>query len=59
MQALDTFNSVVLSPIYYVKFTSFTILAGVIMFKIILFCSGEARALVGYSMLNGCQRGIL
>lgn len=32
-KALDTFNTVVVSPIYYVMFTTFTILASVIMFK--------------------------
>ncbi|KAJ6696817.1 hypothetical protein OIU85_003194 [Salix viminalis] len=32
-KALDTFNAAVVSPIYYVMFTSFTILASVIMFK--------------------------
>ncbi|KAJ0019975.1 hypothetical protein Pint_31832 [Pistacia integerrima] len=32
-KALDTFNTVVVSPIYYVMFTSLTILASVIMFK--------------------------
>ncbi|RRT63306.1 hypothetical protein B296_00022389, partial [Ensete ventricosum] len=32
-QALDTFNTAVVSPIYYVMFTSLTILASVIMFK--------------------------
>ncbi|CAO2829938.1 unnamed protein product [Amaranthus hypochondriacus] len=32
-KALDTFNTAVVSPIYYVMFTSFTILASVIMFK--------------------------
>lgn len=31
--ALDTFNTAVVSPIYYVMFTSFTIIASVIMFK--------------------------
>ncbi|KAJ6345319.1 hypothetical protein OIU78_008065 [Salix suchowensis] len=31
--ALDTFNTSVVSPIYYVMFTSLTILASVIMFK--------------------------
>lgn len=34
-QALDTFNTAVVSPIYYVMFTSLTILASVIMFKVI------------------------
>ncbi|KAF9684968.1 hypothetical protein SADUNF_Sadunf03G0005400 [Salix dunnii] len=34
MQALDTFNTAVVSPIYYVMFTSLTILASVIMFKV-------------------------
>ncbi|KAK6945457.1 Magnesium transporter NIPA [Dillenia turbinata] len=33
LSALDTFNTAVVSPIYYVMFTSFTILASVIMFK--------------------------
>ncbi|KAG8388955.1 hypothetical protein BUALT_Bualt02G0179100 [Buddleja alternifolia] len=32
-QALDTFNTAIVSPIYYVMFTSLTILASVIMFK--------------------------
>lgn len=36
MQALDTFNTAVVSPIYYVMFTSLTILASVIMFKVII-----------------------
>ncbi|KAK4784882.1 hypothetical protein SAY86_019250 [Trapa natans] len=31
--ALDTFNTAVVSPIYYVMFTSLTILASIIMFK--------------------------
>lgn len=35
MQALDTFNTAVVSPIYYVMFTSLTIVASVIMFKVI------------------------
>ncbi|KAJ7537814.1 hypothetical protein O6H91_11G022900 [Diphasiastrum complanatum] len=32
-KALDTFNTAVVSPIYYVMFTSFTIVASIIMFK--------------------------
>lgn len=32
-KALDTFNTAVVSPIYYVMFTSLTILASIIMFK--------------------------
>ncbi|OVA01542.1 Magnesium transporter NIPA [Macleaya cordata] len=32
-KALDTFNTAIVSPIYYVMFTSFTILASMIMFK--------------------------
>ena len=35
LQALDTFNTAIVSPIYYVMFTSLTILASVIMFKVI------------------------
>jgi magnesium transporter len=34
-QALDTFNTAIVSPIYYVLFTTLTILASVIMFKVI------------------------
>ncbi|RXH73518.1 hypothetical protein DVH24_016340 [Malus domestica] len=33
LSALDTFNTAVVSPIYYVMFTSLTILASIIMFK--------------------------
>jgi hypothetical protein len=33
-QALDSFNTAVVSPIYYVTFTSLTIVASVIMFKV-------------------------
>lgn len=36
VQALDTFNTAVVSPIYYTMFTSLTILASVIMFKVTL-----------------------
>nr|XP_027108718.1 probable magnesium transporter NIPA3 [Coffea arabica] len=32
-QALDAFNTAVVSPVYYVMFTSLTILASIIMFK--------------------------
>ncbi|XP_073029238.1 probable magnesium transporter NIPA6 isoform X2 [Primulina eburnea] len=32
-KALDTFNAAIVSPIYYVMFTSLTIIASVIMFK--------------------------
>ncbi|RZB51314.1 putative magnesium transporter NIPA4 [Glycine soja] len=32
-KAVDTFNAAVVSPIYYVMFTAFTIVASVIMFK--------------------------
>ncbi|XVE81264.1 hypothetical protein DITRI_Ditri15bG0049600 [Diplodiscus trichospermus] len=32
-KALDTFNTAVISPIYYVMFTTFTIIASMIMFK--------------------------
>ncbi|GKV24387.1 hypothetical protein SLEP1_g34002 [Rubroshorea leprosula] len=39
-KALDTFNTAVVSPIYYVMFTSLTILASVIMFKVILESDG-------------------
>ncbi|KAG6486713.1 hypothetical protein ZIOFF_055292 [Zingiber officinale] len=33
-KALDTFNTAVISPVYYVMFTTFTICASMIMFKV-------------------------
>lgn len=33
-QALDTFNAAIVSPIYYVMFTTLTITASAIMFKV-------------------------
>ncbi|KAG5548794.1 hypothetical protein RHGRI_014220 [Rhododendron griersonianum] len=43
IKALDTFNTAIVSPIYYVMFTSFTILASVIMFKVYLLSPGSMR----------------
>lgn len=40
-QALDTFNTAIVSPIYYVMFTSLTIIASVIMFKVFTFIDGS------------------
>lgn len=34
MQALDTFNAAIVSPVYYVMFTTLTIIASAIMFKV-------------------------
>jgi hypothetical protein len=34
LQALDTFNLAIVSPIYYVMFTTLTIVASGIMFKV-------------------------
>lgn len=34
MQALDTFNAAIVSPVYYVMFTTLTIMASAIMFKV-------------------------
>jgi hypothetical protein len=33
-QALDTFNATIVSPVYYVMFTTLTIIASAIMFKV-------------------------
>ncbi|KAL6009292.1 hypothetical protein ACLOJK_022520 [Asimina triloba] len=33
-KALDTFNTAVISPVHYVTFTTFTIIASMIMFKV-------------------------
>lgn len=46
MQALDTFNTAVVSPIYYVMFTSLTIVASVIMFKVIILLMGSELTLL-------------
>lgn len=35
LQALDTFKTSVISPVYYVTFTTLTILASMIMFKVL------------------------
>lgn len=35
-QALDTFNTAVVSPVYYAMFTSLTIFASAIMFKVFM-----------------------
>ncbi|XP_021647551.2 probable magnesium transporter NIPA4 isoform X2 [Hevea brasiliensis] len=52
-KALDTFNTAVVSPIYYVMFTSLTILASVIMFK----CSthGLKTSVVKGARRLGCK----
>lgn len=42
-QALDSFNTAVVSPIYYVTFTSLTIVASVIMFKVSYSIKSETR----------------
>jgi len=34
LQALDTFNAAIVSPVYYVMFTTLTIVASAIMFKV-------------------------
>jgi hypothetical protein len=33
-QALDTFSAAIVSPVYYVMFTTLTIIASAIMFKV-------------------------
>jgi hypothetical protein len=43
LQALDTFNTAIVSPIYYAGFTSFTILASAIMFKVSLCTNAHAE----------------
>lgn len=34
MQALDLYNTAIVSPVYYVMFTTLTILASIIMFRV-------------------------
>lgn len=55
-QALDTFNTAVVSPIYYVMFTTLTIVASVIMFKVSfvawLIPMGIASLLYFYDSVN-------
>lgn len=40
-QALDTYNAAVVSPIYYAMFTSLTIVASAIMFKVFAVLCGR------------------
>lgn len=47
-QALDAFNSAVISPVYYVMFTTFTILASMIMFKVSEPCSMESSTILDF-----------
>lgn len=63
-KALDTFNTAVVSPIYYAMFTSFTILASAIMFKdwagqsfstIISVLCGFMTVLSGTMILHGTR----
>ena len=35
-KALDLFNTAIVSPIYYVMFTTFTIIASIILFQVLL-----------------------
>ena len=53
LQALDTFNTAVVSPIYYAGFTSFTILASAIMFKVLL-CAHAHGKRERECALHGC-----
>lgn len=53
LQALDTFNTAVVSPIYYVMFTSLTIVASVIMFKVKFWPNGRINLNhVGVALLD-------
>lgn len=63
-KALDTFNTSVVSPIYYAMFTSFTILASAIMFKdwsgqnasdIISVLCGFGTVLLGVAVLHNTR----
>ncbi|XP_021834657.1 probable magnesium transporter NIPA2 isoform X2 [Prunus avium] len=42
-KALDTFNTAIIAPVYYVMFTIFTILASVILFKVIYYMTGSHK----------------
>jgi hypothetical protein len=50
LQALDTFNTAIVSPIYYVMFTTLTILASIIMFKV-----NFSFVLISYHMSSFCS----
>ncbi|KAL9993095.1 putative magnesium transporter NIPA [Helianthus debilis subsp. tardiflorus] len=55
-KALDTFNTAIVSPIYYVMFTSLTIVASVIMFKVSSPDSQIPHLSFGYLTNNLCFR---
>ena len=46
-RALDMFNTAIVSPIYYVMFTLFTITASLILFKVRCLPGGDSAACVG------------
>ena len=59
LQALDTFNTAVVSPIYYAGFTSFTILASAIMFKVVMrICTWERESAHACTAVWGWGGGV-
>lgn len=49
-QALDTFNAAIVSPVYYVMFTTLTIVASAIMFKVHFNYIGFPSAIVCWNV---------
>ena len=47
-KALDLFNTAIVSPIYYVMFTTFTITASVILFQVSLWPSNKHDMVLSY-----------
>lgn len=54
LQALDTFNTSIVSPIYYVMFTTLTIAANAIMFKVV--CNSLCVCLYVHVLLQCCLK---
>jgi hypothetical protein len=66
-QALDIFNTAIVSPVYYVMFTVFTIVASIIMFRVSKGGScgwlagwlGESRRAVGGTSMSFCEANVV
>lgn len=56
LQALDLFNTAIVSPVYYVMFTLLTIVASLILFRVSLGCwQGRGRLLEAAMVLATCM----
>ena len=55
-KALDLFNTAIVSPVYYVMFTTLTILASIIMFRVRGFGVANTLRLFYFGLFGGTSR---